>query len=602
MSSGSGRSGARLQKFATVSKSASPRRSSQIALLLIAMAATAVVAPMFFLGNASGHDFSFHLASWLDVAGQWREGVFFPRWAQWANWGFGEPRFIFYPPASWTLGAALGSVLPWKMVPGTYTWLVLLLSGFAMWRLARESLPDSQAIAAALIYVLNPYQLVVVYYRSDYAELLASALFPLLVFGALRVVGSSSRQNGSPRNDSRQNWAAVPLLAFVFAAIWLSNAPAAVIATYSLVLLLIVASLERRNFRPLIPGAAATLLGLGLAAFYILPAAFEQRWVQISQVTAGNYHLDRNFLYTRAMDPEFALFNWKVSTVALGVMLLTGVAGTFSARKRREYQTLWWMLAMLAVASTFMMFPASLSFWRHLPKLQFLQFPWRWLIPLGIPYAFFLASAIGQSRWRWIGSAALALVIALAATAIIRDAWWDSVDIPLLAAALRTSHGYEGVEEYAPLACDIYDLPGPIVDPESPKVFEKTPPTPLVQPFTAASLRNTPLSPVQISIDKWHSGHKSLRVATAVPVTLALRLLNYPAWEVRIDGAAVNPGSQPKIARMLVPVPAGQHRIEVNFRRTWDRTTGAAISGFSAILLLACGAFIRRRVNFRNRK
>jgi hypothetical protein len=595
MSSGSGRSGARLQEFATVSKSASLRRYRQIALLLIAIAATAVVVPMFFLGNASGHDFSFHLASWLDVAGQWREGVLLPRWAQWANWGFGEPRFIFYPPASWTLGAALGSLLPWKVVPGTYIWLVLLLSGFAMWRLAREALPDSPAIAAALIYVVNPYQLVVVYYRSDYAELLASALFPLLILGALRVVRSSSRQDGSQRNDSRQHWAAVPLFAFVFAAIWLSNAPAAVIATYSVVLLLVVGCFERKNFRLLIPGAAAMAIGFGLAAFYILPAAFEQRWVQISRVTAGNYHLDQNFLYTRSRDPQFALFNWKVSTVAVGVILLTGVAGTFSARKRRAYRTLWWMLAMLAVASTFMMFPASLWFWPHLPQLKFLQFPWRWLIPLGIPYAFFLASAIGQSRWRWIWSAALALVIAVAATAIIRDAWWDSADIPLLAAALRTGHGYEGAEEYAPLACDIYDLPGAIVDPESPKVFEKTPPTPLVQPFTAASLRNTPLSPAQISIDKWQSEHKSLRVATAEPVTLALRLLNYPAWEVRIDGAAVNPGSQPKIARMLVPVPTGQHRIEVNFRRTWDRTAGAAISGCSAVLLLGCGAFARRR-------
>ena len=85
-------------------------------------------------------------------------------------------------------------------MPGTYIWLVLLLSGFAMWRLARESLPDSQAMAAALIFVVNPYQLVVVYYRSDYAELLASSLFPFMVLGALRVV----RPEPKP-SDSRQS-------------------------------------------------------------------------------------------------------------------------------------------------------------------------------------------------------------------------------------------------------------------------------------------------------------------------------------------------------------------------------------------------------------
>jgi len=310
---------------------------------------------MLFLGNASGHDISFHLASWMDVTGQWREGVAFPRWAQWANWGFGEPRFIFYPPASWMFGAALGSVLPWRMVPGTYIWLVLLLSGFAMWRLARELLPDSQAIAAALIFVVNPYQLIVVYYRSDYAELLASSLFPFMVLGALRVV----RPEPKP-SDSRQNWTGVPLLALAFAAIWLSNAPAAVIATYSLVLLLIVGCLERKKF-----SAADSRSGSNgdrvrtCCVFTFSPRPTSSAGCKISQVTAGNLHLDQNFLFTHSSDPEFALFNWKVSTSAAGTMLLAGVAAVFGARRRREYPTLWWMMVALATASAIMMLPVS---------------------------------------------------------------------------------------------------------------------------------------------------------------------------------------------------------------------------------------------------
>ncbi|HZD77709.1 MAG TPA: hypothetical protein VE218_11935, partial [Acidobacteriaceae bacterium] len=83
---------------------------SLTAILLTTLAATGV---LLTRGPSCGHDFDFHLVSWLEIARSWRSGLLDPHWATSANFGAGEPRFIFYPPASWMLGAALGSIAGW---------------------------------------------------------------------------------------------------------------------------------------------------------------------------------------------------------------------------------------------------------------------------------------------------------------------------------------------------------------------------------------------------------------------------------------------------------------------------------------------------------
>ena len=70
-------------------------------------------------------------------------------------------------------------------------------------------------------------------------------------------------------------------------------------------------------WRPLIQTAVAILLGAGLASFYLLPAIYEQGWINLSEVLSPGVRPQDNFLFTTIADPDHNRFNLLVSTVAL---------------------------------------------------------------------------------------------------------------------------------------------------------------------------------------------------------------------------------------------------------------------------------------------
>ncbi|HZU42739.1 MAG TPA: hypothetical protein VE994_08715, partial [Terriglobales bacterium] len=97
--------------------------SRWMAPLVVVGTALLCVLPFAWKGDPSGHDFEFHLSSWMEAAHQWSQGTLYPRWAALAHFGYGEARFIFYPPLSWLLGAALGTGMPWAFTPAVYVWV-----------------------------------------------------------------------------------------------------------------------------------------------------------------------------------------------------------------------------------------------------------------------------------------------------------------------------------------------------------------------------------------------------------------------------------------------------------------------------------------------
>ncbi len=533
--------------------------------LLLALICFLAIVPFFRWGSPSGHDFEFHMYSWMEVLAQWKQGVVYPRWAAFAQWGYGEARFLFYPPGSWTLGAALGAALPWRAVPGAYCWIVLTLAGASMYGLARRWLSSADAFFAAAFYALNPYHLLVVYWRSAFAELLAAIVLPLVVLCMLRI-----RQDGARP---------VLWLGLALAGAWMANAPAAMMIHYSAAGLALVIALQESTLRAAGHVLAKTLLGIllgaGLAAFYLLPAIYEQPWVNIAALMSPGVSPQDNFLFTMMADVDHNNFNLLVSIVALSEIAVLALAvwlarkiwvkGTERCTGRRRT---WTLLAVWGAGTAFAMLPASNFLWMHLPKFRFVQLPFRWLLCLNAPLALLLGMATATSvarpaATRWVVrafSSALLVAILLVAGHRIQPPWWDqAADIQEMRDAVSDGIGYDGTDEYVPAGADPYEVNKDL-----------------------AGVTDAGGAPVNAQILGWTAVDRHFKLRSNSAGTVTVRLFNYPAWHVTVNGRRVSTQTTELTGLMIVPVALGENDVEIRFGRTPDRLAGDIVSLMSA--------------------
>jgi hypothetical protein len=422
-------------------------------------------------------------------------------------------------------------------------------------------LPCKDAVFAAVFYAVNPYHLVIVYWRSAFAELMASVWLPLLLLFVLRL--------GSNDRDDRKNMA---YLSLVVAAVWLTNLPSGVMVTYSLVLLVAVVALVRRSPRILLYGAGACALGLALAAFHILPAAYEEPWVHINETLDPIVRPQSNFLFTVIADPDHNRFNLLVSIIATLEILALSLAVLISRRRRNERPETWWTLTAWGAAAALLMLPFTVILWKFLPELRFIQLPWRWLLCLNVA----LALLVAMSMRRWLSRALVyaAMLVALAAGwHWVQPPWWDTrADIAEMNDNIQEGQGYESVREYIPSAGDLETI-----DHDAPQVAVES-------------------DSGQVQIADWAPEKKIFSVGVAQPARLVLHLFNYPAWKVEVNGRPTATETQNETGQMMIPIQPGENHIRVNFSRTWDQTAGAAISGL-ALLLIALLLFLGHKLS-----
>jgi len=218
------------------------------------------------------------------------------------------------------------------------------------------------------------------------------------------------------------------------------------------------------------------------------------------------------------------------------------------------------------------LFPSVTSpLWAYLPKLRYVQFPWRCLLLLDVPFALCLAAAMGRLRGASRYAAWAVALAGLAVTGVLltRNNWWDPGGVTAFYEEhFRTGAGYFGADEYGPRGSDHYDL-----DEHAPRVSLRT-----------GENTGTGTRP---QVREWGPTRKEFAVNAPEPVTAAPRLLNYPAWRVEVNGKPVRAFSDQNTGQMLVSLPTGSSRVRIVFVTTPDRLWGNMISAVAVLVLLA---------------
>ncbi|MDR3746344.1 MAG: hypothetical protein P4K80_09470 [Acidobacteriaceae bacterium] len=640
--------------------------------LLIPLLALVAVLPLIFHGASCGHDFDFHLLSWMEAARQFSLGNLHPHWAYTPAYNAGEPRFVFYPPLSWTLGALLGLILThlphvseaaaWSATPILFTWIALTLSGLTFYRLARSFAGANAALLAAALYLANPYMLFTAYERTAYAELLAAAWIPLLLHAILR------------------RRVTIPRIALPVALLWLTNAPAAVMGTYTLAFLAAL-RLATEAFRAnrdahtvqrthenclsdtarsageesphsvhraklsiiflALKVAAGTALGFALAAFYLVPAAYERRFVQIAMATISGMRIDANFLFehtgTTADDLLHDTVLHTASSIAVALLITTALAliavyllctkqGTSAESgelsDRSNFPIL--PLGLLTAGIAFLLVPISLPIWNHLPQATFLQFPWRLLAILAPVCALTLARvftnlsekvAASSFTTRWLkrirptatafvaATLAIVLTAALARPAVhrFRQVCDDEDTAPARLALFHSDLGADPTDEYTPVTADNDALnpEGAVHTPAPAYWIADTPNAP--SPTSSAKARtdadddadvsdHAPQNEVATQSAPTNLAPTHLTLATPRAEFLILNLRNYPAWSITRNGVAIPQDEQRENLRddglIAIALPAGLSTVDIRFACTADQSLGDILTLIALVLLL----------------
>ena len=549
-------------------------KARALVALFCILASVLAVAPFFFMGQTlpggsrwdlrmpDSHDMYLHYDQMRDFYQGLAAGELYPRWEQDTNYGFGAPTTCFYPPGVYYLTSELYPFFhDWTAVLLVAHVLMMVASGGAAYCLARRYMSRLPASIAMTAYIAFPYHAIDQYRREAIAELLSFIWMPLILLFVDRLF--SAKRSLLPAAG----------LAMSYGAFLWSHPPTAYQFALVLCPMLPVLAALRRNWRGLVWTAGGLILGAGLSAAYMYPAAAEQNLIRHEIMDKiWPYHFTYLFMYAGYSKQYFEFFqllntSWRFYAVAgvIAACVLFGFGRLRRNRALRDSILFWVCIGGLA---SFLMLPISAPFGRMIPRIEIGVFAWRML-------------------------AITTLVAALLAGATIQ------LSLDARAERRRSASALLGILGIAIVSAGVFFSIFDVMAPVNNQVAFQPKPEHLnyaIIPRTApASTSDLPRvdrirldgAPGSATVREWMPQHRVIDVDSRGATRLFVRTFNYPGWMAKIDGFPATLSADGATGAMLLAVPPGEHSVVIDFLDTPARRLGARISLLSFLLTLA---------------
>ncbi|MFH1601737.1 MAG: 6-pyruvoyl-tetrahydropterin synthase-related protein [Candidatus Shapirobacteria bacterium] len=361
----------------------------RIFLILVLISALLASFRLFGSGFFTMHD-DLHVSRLYEMDSCFKDRQFPCRWVPDMGFGYGYPLFNFYPPLPYYLGEVF-HLIGFSLISSVKIVFIveIFLGAFFMYLLASHFWGRWGGLLGSVFYTWVPYHALDIFVRGALSEFMAVAFFPAIFWIIAEIINKGKKKH-------------FPLLALFYGALLLSHNIMAMLFTPLIGLWIIFLLLvrEKRDFKLLLKIILAGFWGLGLAAFFTLPAFWEKGLVHVETMFMGYFNylahytslkqlfLDRFWGFGASVwGPEDGMsfqlghLHWILPLIILGLAIFLYFKSKTKKMKskNKHFLLLVSFCFILALGIIFLTHPRSVFIWKALPFLEYLQFPWRFL-------------------------------------------------------------------------------------------------------------------------------------------------------------------------------------------------------------------------------